>query len=129
MNLKKTALCMSILFVSLFSISGCSHQSQSFAFHTKSTYIDHSDSSWSEPIYVEKGQTIEATYSVTMSKGTWEIWFTRFGEIDPRYQYSATDRDRKGWIRYTVTETGKYTLHFKSTDFTGSREVTLRVVK
>ena len=129
MNPKNSVVCLCILLAFVFSISGCSNQSSSVAFRTKSSYIEQSDSSWSEPINVEKGQTMEAIYNVTISKGTWEIWFTRFGEKDPRYQYSATDRDRKGWIRYTVPETGKYTLHFKSTDFTGSREVTLRIVE
>ena len=125
----KTVVCLNILLAIVFSISGCSQPSSSLAFYTKSTYIDHSDSSWSEPVFLKKGQTLVATYRLTISQGTWEIWFTRLGEKEPRYQYSASDRDLSGSIRYTAPETGKYALHFKTTDFTGTREVTLRVLE
>jgi len=129
MNPKKAILLLSILLVSLISISGCFSRSQPFAFHAKSSYVDHTDSSWSEPIYAKKGQSLEAAYSLSISKGTWAIWFTRSGESNPKFHYSAYENDYTGAIEYPVKQSGKYVLHIESKEFTGSYDVTLRVNK
>ena len=129
MKSKKSIFLLSILLVSLISISGCSSQSPQLVFHGKSTFVDQTKSSWSEPVSVKKGQTIEVDYTLKISKGIWSIWLTRSGETAPRYYYSAYDSDYKGSIKFTVPEAGKYVLHLKSKNITGSHDVTMRVIK
>lgn len=109
--------------------AGCSRQPSPVAFHAKSNRVDHSDSSWSEPIRVKAGQTIEVAYDLTLTEGTWALWLTREDETDPRYFYSKYDRSYKGKIKYSVSRTGKFVLRIKSEDFTGSYDVTMRVIK
>lgn len=129
MNPTKSILLLSSLLVSSILASGCSRQSRPIAFHATSSYVDNSNSSWSEPIYAKKGQSLEAVYSLSISKGTWAIWFTRSTEADPKFHYSAYDSDYAGAIKYPVPQSGKYVLHIESKSFTGSFDVTMRLNK
>jgi len=129
MDGRKCILHLIIVLAFFISISGCSNQAPAIAFHAKSSLVDQSDSEWSEPIFAKKGQALEAVYSLSITKGTWAIWFTRSNETDPRYYYSAYDNNYQGKIKYPVPETGNYVLHIKSENFTGSYDVTIRVIK
>ena len=125
---QNTYLPLSILLGLSICFSGCSSQTKPFVFHVKSSHVDHSDSSWSDT-FAEQGQVLEAIYTVSVTEGSWAIWFTRSNETDPRYCYSEYSSDYKGRIKYPVPETGSYALHIKSENFTGSYDVSLCAIK
>ena len=118
-----------ILSTSLVLVTSCSHRSHPIVFHTQSSKVDHSDSTWSEPIWAGKGQTLKASYSLSISEGTWAIWFTQAGKSEPHYLYSAYDSDYAGSIEYRVPESGKYVLQIESKNLTGSYDVTMSLKK
>ena len=118
-----------ILSTSLVLGTSCGHRSHPIAFHAQSSKVDHSDSTWSEPICVAKGQTLKASYSLSISEGTWAIWFTQYNKPEPHYLYSAYDSDYEGSIEYNVPESGEYVLHIESKSFTGSYDVTMNIKK
>ncbi len=120
---------MSILLTSLIFISSCKYRSYSAAFHAKSSKVNHSGSTCSEPVPVDKGQTLKASYSLSITEGTWAIWFTRSGKPEPHYQYSAYESDYEGSIEYQAHESGQYVLHIESKEFTGSYNVTMKFKK
>lgn len=120
---------VSILLTSLILLSSCKYRSYSAAFHAQSSKVNHSGLTCSEPVSVDKGQALRASYSLSISEGTWAIWFARAGEPEPHYQYSAYESDHCGSIEYQAPESGKYVLHIESKSFTGSYDVTMKFKK
>ncbi len=114
-------------------LSGCICQTGSLstgsdALHAKCSYVDHSSSTWTESIYVKKGQSVKVSYELIIGKGVLSIGFTPANQTDPHYCYSAYDKDYKGNMDVQFPETGIYDFRIESKDFTGSYDISLRVV-